>query len=364
MENTGKVQISYGEAVSILTVSQIFPTVAFSINYANNISPAGCMISFVLGTLFNFLIMLPFFILTKKLGYISLLDCSYKILGGFAAVLSVALFLILISIAARSVTVFEKFITSVVFPDASVFTIIILLTVAAAYGAFLGIEALGRFSNIVFFLSAAAILLILVCAVGQIDIKNFGSLNSSDILKILEASMYGVFSNTGLIAAALTVSIVRKKHLKGFAIFNTASLVLVEMIAFCVTGVLGQYAYTKTYPFYSTASVTEFSVLRRLDAVYMCVWILVAFIRTTYYLLLAKNILDAVLSKKSRKYSLWVSTGIMLILSVMMSLRPMLESIVKRVENSGATVLLLIFFLPLILLLIFFFKGGFRNDEA
>lgn len=364
MNNTGKVQISYGEAFSILTVSQIFPTIAFSLNSQNGLSALSCMISFLLGTLFNFIIILPFIFLVRRFRGCSVLDCSYRLLGKFACVIAAILFVVLIATAAKTVSTFERFLSTEIFPDSAVFTIVLLITVSTAYGAFLGIEALGRVANIVFVLASLSIILVLVSVVQKIELLNFGTLEFSDIGNILKAAATGVFANTGLITALLIVPIVNKNHFKGFFFWNAASLILVEIIAFSVTGVLGDYAQTKMYPYYSTTTIADLSVFKRLDLVYMCVWILVAFIRITYYLILAKNVIDSFLSEKAKKYSLWVSSGIIFLLSVIMSLREVFDSYTQAFLSSGLMVSLIVFVLPLFLLVIAFIKGDKHNEKA
>ena len=342
----------------MLTVSQVFSTIAFSIKSLNGLNPISGMISFVIGTVMNFIAIIPFYLLCRRYGNGSLLNFSYKIFGKFGYIIAVLFLLILLSTAISTVVVFEDFLSSTVLKNSSFFVIILLLVVASVYGAFLGIEALGRFANIVFVLLCLSVLGIFLAIVKDIELVNFGGFSMNSTSRIFETAVQGIFANTGLLSAVLLTPLVNKKHTKGFTVWNVVSLVIVEIIVFSVTGVLGEYAAGKEYPYYSTATVAEFSILKRLDIVYMCVWVLVAFIKTTYYLLLSKNVLDSFLHNSAKKYSLFFCTAIMLVVSLICSIRPILYEYIQTFISSGIGTILLIA-LPIF----FLFAGGKRNEK-
>ncbi len=347
-----KVQISWIEAVSLLTVSQIFSTIAFSLESQNGLSAVSGMVAFVIGTILNFIIIIPFLILSNRFGWKSPIDLSFKLIGRpFGYIITAIIFTILLLTASSTVTLFEGFLSETLFQNSPAVIIIALLIFASAYGAYLGIEALGRFANIVFALVSISVLLILISLLKSISLLNFGTIRLEDIKTIIKTAGQGVLSNTGIITALILAPSVNKKHSKGFLFWNVASLLIVEAIAFSVNGVLGDYALGKEYPYYNTATIAEFSIFKRLDIIYMCVWILVAFIKTTYYLLLAKNLLDNILQKKAKKYSLFFCGGIIFLLSFICSTQPICYQYIKVITNSGFVLIGFVVLLPVILLL-------------
>ena len=352
MNTNSKVHISWIEAVSLLTVSQIFSTIAFSLESQNGLSAISGMLAFVIGTLFDFVIIIPFILLSNRFGYNSPLQLSFKLLGkAFGCIVSVILLAYLILVATSTVTVYEGFLTATLFQDSPSAVIISLLIFASAYGVYLGIEALGRFANIVFLLVSISVFVILLSLIKNINILNFGSTNLEDVKTILKTAVQDVLSNTGLIAALILASNVNKKHSKSFLFWNIASLLIVETIAFSVNGVLGEYALGKEYPYYNAATIAEFSIFKRLDIVYMCVWILVAFIKTAYYLLLAKNVLDNILQVNIKKYSLLFCSTVDFLLSFACSLQPKYYEYIKVFIGSGFVLIGFVVLLPFILLL-------------
>ena len=307
------------------------------------------MFAFLLGTALNFIVIIPFFLVCKRYGWDSLLNLSYKKLGGFSYLVAVLFLSVLLCTCSSTVFVFEDFISSTANHSSS-FVIIVLLICASVYGAFLGIEALGRFANIIFVLLSVSVLIILISNLKDVELVNFGTFSFSNTEKIFKTALKGVFSNTGLPAALLLTPLVNKKHSKAFAIWNGLSIVFVELIVFSVIGVLGNYASSKEYPYYSTATVAEFSIFKRLDIVYMCVWAFVAFIKSTYYLILSKNVLDTFLHQSARKYSLFFCTAIITVILLISSIKPVLYKYMQGFISSGI-ILIIITVLPLLLLL-------------
>ncbi len=348
MNSNTNAQVSWIEAMSVLTVSQIFSTVAFS---TSELSGFSTILSFVLGTALNFLIILPFFLLCKKYGYHSLIELSRDGLGAFSYVVSLLLLSVLLAVTVSTTATFEDFLSKSVFEDSSSIVIIALLIFAASYGAFLGIEALGRFANVAFVLVSISVLIILFAVVGNVELMNLGTVSLKDTKTILKTGIQGLFSNTGLITAVLIAPLINRKHTKCFTFWNVASLIVVIIIVFCVYGVLGNYAQGNEYPYYNTATTAEFSIIKRLDIVYMCVWVFVAFIKTTYYLLLSKNVLDTVLHKKAKKHSLFFCSLASLVLSFVASVKPVFHEYIKFYISSGIALFLLLVILPIVLLL-------------
>ena len=353
-----KIKISWIEAVSILTVSQVFSTIAFSMESLNGLNAISGMVAFLVGIILNFIAIIPLFLVCKKFGYISILNLSYKKFGRASYIATILLFSLFICTCSSTVVVFKDFISTAVLDSSSSFIVTILLIGTSVYGAFLGIEALGRFANIIFVLLSISILIILVSILRDIEPMNFGRFDISNADKILKTALKGVFSNTGLLSALLLTPLVNKQHTRAFTIWNIASLVLVELIVFTVSGVLGDYALNKQYPYYSTTTVAELSIFKRLDIVYMCVWVFVAFIKTTYYLTLSKNLFDTFLRKSARKYSLLFCTGFVSIFSLISSIQPVVYTYMQSFISSGIGISIIVV-LPLLLLLL----GGKRCEN-
>lgn len=363
MIKNSSTKISWLEAVSILTVSQIFSTVAFSAQSQNGLSTSSSMIAFVLGTLLNFIVIIPLVFLNARCHKRSIIEHSYSCLGKSAAVIAVAFFIVFIAVGTSTVVLFEKFLSNTVYPNSSKFVIISLLILSASYGAFLGIEALGRVANIIFFLVSVSIILILISVIKDVNLKNLGIVEPSNVKNIISVAVKGVVSNTGIIAAFMILPSVNKNHFKGFCLWNFASLAIVEFIVLTASGVLGTYGLEKEYPFYTTATIGEFSVVKRLDILYLCIWIFVAFIKTTLYLHLAKKVLDTVLHKKAKKFSLVFCSGLVLLLSYIASSKEEFNSLVKFIISSGWIFLILVIILPMVLLLVSLKKRGVKNED-
>ena len=144
----------------------------------------------------------------------------------------------------------------------------VLMTAAACYAAYLGIEALGRFS-----VMSAVLSIILLIIVVFLNIKNFHSVNLIPFFvgtkgEILENS---ILFSANSIEPALFLVLVNKcsqKTAKPLFLGITASYgAIIIMLLFCI-GVLGSAASLFSFPVYTLFQMTAFKSFSRLDIVY------------------------------------------------------------------------------------------------
>ena len=145
---------------------------------------------------------------------------------------------------------------------------IILMSAAACYAAFLGIEAIGRFSVI-----CAAVSIILLAVITLLNVKNFHLFNFLPFFvgtkyQTLQNSL--VFSSNSVEPALFLFLSKRCKDDSAkplfFGVFASYFAALI-MLVFCI-GVLGTATSLFSYPVFTLFQMTAFKSFSRLDIVY------------------------------------------------------------------------------------------------
>lgn len=144
----------------------------------------------------------------------------------------------------------------------------VLMCAAACYAAYLGIEALARFSVLCAVLSIIVLLLIAALNIKNFHLINFMPFYAQEKANIFKNSI--VFSSNSIEPALFMALSKRcgKKPAKPLFFGIIASYIaIVVMLLFCI-GVLGRAAFLFSFPVYTLFQMTAFKSFSRLDIVY------------------------------------------------------------------------------------------------
>ena len=117
-----------------------------------------------------------------------------------------------------------------------------------------------------------------------------------------------------------------------------------------IVTVLGEYAGSKPFPVFSLASVTQGSILKRYDSVYMFVWIFTAIIRFSMFLYIADKCAIEFLPDKIKNARTYVTAGIILILTSITVFNINIFEIVVKFATAGYILMSVGVILPIILI--------------
>ncbi|MBQ9531114.1 MAG: GerAB/ArcD/ProY family transporter [Eubacterium sp.] len=159
---------------------------------------------------------------------------------------------------------------------------IIIMTAAACYVAYLGIEALGRFSVLCAVLSIIVLIIIVM-----LNIKNFHPINFMPFFvgtknEILENSY--IFSSNSIEPALFFVLSKRCQSKPEKPLFYgifASYIAIFIMLLFCI-GVLGNAAPLFSFPVYTLFQMTAFKSFSRLDIVYTAFGFFALFAKCAY----------------------------------------------------------------------------------
>ncbi len=348
MQSNSRVMIGTMEAVSILTVSRVFSAVTYS-SQSSSINITSSMLAFLFGFLFDLIIILPFLWLIKKHSTASIVEFSHNLSPIFGKVVSATFAIVFTLICALNLASFTRFI-AIEFLDVNVFPILFLMTLAAAYCAFMGIEALGRFSNIVLLITILSILSVFFLFIGEYKINNFYSLLEDNIFNMLSEGIFKASSTFEVLSVLFVAPVVKGCKKRGFLWFLLISNFLIEIIIFTIGGVFGDYAGITTYTFYDLIRVSGISNLRRIDSIYVAVWVLLGFVKCGYYLLLSENMFSSLFKKKNITSSLTTAGALSFLVAGAFLLKPTL-SLITHFALKTASIFCIVL-IPTILLIL------------
>lgn len=304
MQSNSRVMIGTMEAVSILTVSRVFTAVTFPAQNSS-INITSSMIAFVFGFVIDLIIILPFLWLIKKHSTHSVVEFAYEINDIFGKSISLIFAFVFTLLCAMNLSSFTRFVSKE-FLNTNAFPILFLITLAVVYCAFMGIEALGRFSNIVLLILILSVFTVFFLFLNDYKLNNFYSPLEDNILSTVSEGFFKA-SNTFEVASVLFLApVVKGRKKRGFVCFLLISLLLIETIIFSIGAVFGDYANITTYTYYNLIQVSGISSLRRIDSVYVAVWVLLGFVKSGYYLILAENLFSSFFKKPNKTHSLTI----------------------------------------------------------
>ncbi|MEG0894529.1 MAG: GerAB/ArcD/ProY family transporter [Oscillospiraceae bacterium] len=328
----------------LLFVSRIFNTM----NYMPIFSDLKDIPAFMVGafiSIFVFIIMLiPAYFYFKKFDN-NILSSALIINKPLGIIFSCFFAFEFFSSIVGTVWGLEYFLQNAVFPKASVFFLVLLICLFTFYSVKYGFEALCRSSTIIFVLLIIGILIIVLCSIPNVNLTNIKPISSSIINQI----PYQISLTYELPLFIFFFSSVKKEKnafINSSLLFIIISSITMIIINFIIMGVLGNYSYVQTFPYYTIASISKVSILQRLDAIHILLWVFMCFTRICLFIFATKKSLDIAFPKlKFKTIAIFILT---VILSTILCYHP--EIIKKITAHSGISVTVMATIVPLFIL--------------
>ena len=268
-------KIGWGQLGIVLTLSRIFSEAA---NFPSDDINYGMQrfTVIVLSYLLLIVVLIPVFLLVRREG--AVFSLSDKWAAGI-----VILYLILAAVS--TCTRLQFYASSTIFDAAPPWLIIISVAAVCLYGIFKGLPAVLRTGVIV---GAGFLVLLLTVIIGISDDITLSYLYPAliDDPYSLTADVLSEFSKNaeGVLFAVLCLQ-VRQKAIKSLFISIPLSLFAMLLMTFLYNTVLGEYLDVTNFPFYALSSLSDISVLQRLDGIDVVMWIMSAVIKVSLLML-------------------------------------------------------------------------------
>lgn len=278
-------KISYGQMIMILFLCRVFKSMTY--NPFTNANAVTIMITVLISTLIQAVMILPIIWLYVKHPGESVCDLAFMKSKTLGYIVSVLYSLYFLTIALRTVRSFTYFMAQMFPSHKNLIFIAISITIVAGYCAFLGVEAIGRGSTIVFAGFVIMLLLMIINTSGRIDFTNLNMISTDSASGLRELIIHEIGLNSELSAIALLLPKVKKSLPNGAYILLGLKLVAIELIVFLCSGILGDYVNSVPFPFFAVGAYSKTQFIERFDPIYMVEWTLCAVVSISIFITLA-----------------------------------------------------------------------------
>ena len=216
-------------------------------------------------------------------------------------------------VASVSVSRFSYFASTTLNPETQGWLFALIVCACAFYGAFLGIEALSRFSAFCFVLLGLAVVSVILC--------NFDTFREINLYPIITFSKFDLIKNAVVYASntseiAMFLAIFPKVNGRGERTYIRSvclSFLTVFILLYFATAVMGKSAVIRNFPFYSFFQISKFGTFERLDVLHISFWIMGVFVKTVTALYCASSCI----SKKPKRSFVFASSLIVFVISIL-----------------------------------------------
>lgn len=313
-------------------------------------------------------IVLPAFLLMKASGR-GLTEATFWTLGKGGMVFPLVSCIYLLLASAITIYNLAVFLANAVYPGSSAYFFAITLVLAAVYAAWLGLEGVARSAVILAVLFVLSLLLTALGVAGRVNPVNIRPLGEGSGWSILKGA-WTLCARSSAIYLYLPLSErVGSGGKKGFFWYLLCAGLLMECVVFFVSTVLGELAVTEAYPFFMLTTVAQISIFQRMDALHVCVWVAVCFLRVTLFLWTMREQFVSCLPLRARENgrARWILPFFALAAlgaACGMLMRHETAELMLNVLSTGVPILLLIAVIPLVCLLAGWIRGRFRKGEG
>ena len=358
-----KGKISAFQFFTMLFLSRTLTTVTYLSSYTKNIRLSDMLIQPVFRIAIGTAIMIPLYFLYKKNTDKNILDIVNSKSKGMARVLAIIYVLFFFYFTVVTMARLDLFAGTVVFPETDMTYILVFAIILCCYGAFLGLEALGRSSVISSFFVISALFFIMITLIKKVDLLNLTPIFYNGVMSVVRVAVDSVGQTVEYAIIALALPRITGNVKKGFFVWLISQTILMAIMFFFACTVMGNFTGTQLFPFHTLASLAEFAMFSRLDAIFTSVWIMCAFIKAGLLIYLQSEILTKFFGKFKR-VTFIITIGILTIVANLL-----ISGQIERftiIDNSIIKILMTIITVVLIplVVLIFFRKEKKKCEES
>ena len=345
-----KEKISSFQFFTMLFISRALTTLTYLSSYTKDIRLSDMLIQPIPRIAMGIIIMLPVYFLYKKHPDKSIFDRIREKSSVFAKVSVIVCSVIFLYFTVVTLARLDLFAGTVVFPETNVNYLIVFAVICCAYGAFLGWEALGRSAVLSAILVVPAIIFIVVNLVNKVDLLNLSPVFYNGVTPVLKTAVDSMGQTVEYAIIAIALPKVSGKKVKGYLIWLVAQTALMGILFFFAGAVMGNFASTQLFPFHTLASLAQFSMFDRLDAIFTSVWIFGAFIKVGLLIYLQADILCVEFPKISRGIFIVVIGSLTILLNLFVSGEIQRFSYIDSSKIKIVFTIIAAFLIPLIIL--------------
>ena len=299
-----KYKITKLQLFSLLFLNPIILTLTYSKEFF--LKDSESILDFILSAAFSyiltFILVIPSYLLYKKYPNFDLFKTAK--LKKINTIFYSSYF---IWVCVYFVSIFRLFVLSVLPYDSQIFLISLLMCITIIYSSFKGINSIARTSVIVFSLIAVSLLLILSSLLKKVEVSNFPVFMENDKRDVIDGLIYMLSRHFSIPVLVTLLPLANTKPGKIFFLWNTSIHLFFSSIVIVFTGALGKYLDTQIFPFYSATRVASIGVFRRLDTIYIGIFVTGVLIIASLFFYIFKTSLEGIENKNIKNFLVFLA---------------------------------------------------------
>lgn len=313
------VRVSVCQLFIMLYISRMVVNVTYSGHTSEVHSLQYGVVAALISLAITLLMVIPVYLMFKTNNGRTVTDNSYLLFKKFGAIIAIIYGLYFLWVLINTLSQFNIMVTNVLNPTASVFILSLAVVVASMYGAYKGIEALGRASTIIFIFVIATLIILFCSLLPKVNLLNLEPINidnSEDIMKIVTNFMA---KNSCIPAMAILLPFAKGNTRSGVIWWAVAVYISTAVIIVLIIAVLGDYLQTQVFPVYSLTAVASLGVTKRLDGLFLGVWTAGMFVKISLFMYLLSACVKRIFGEAISRWSILISGVLVLVISMVIS---------------------------------------------
>lgn len=310
------VRISVGQLFLMLYISRMVVNVTYSSYTSDTHSLHYGFIASALALIITLIMILPVYLMFKTNSGRTITDNSYLLFKRFGAIIVTIYGLYFLWVLINTLSQFNIMVTNVLSPTASVFVLSLSIVVVSMYGAYKGIEALGRASTIIFVGVIASMIILLFSLIPKVNPLNIEPVSAQNTEDIINTTLSMIAKNSCIPAMTILLPFAKGKTKGSVVWWVIAVYVSTAIITTLITSVLGDYLSTQIFPVYSVTAVASLGVTERLDGLFLGVWTAGMFVKISLFIYLLSACIKRMFGEKISRWSILIC-GIIVLASAM-----------------------------------------------
>ncbi len=299
MTSSGK--ISSAQLFCILFVCRVVALFTYMTPETKNAETVNSVLLSIFFVLFQLIFAVPVFTVIKKDNSQGIIGAAKKSSALFSKIISLIYCCAFIFAAGISVSRFELFVSTVMFPGAEISFFIALLLAASLFAVFRGIQAIGRSSAVILFAVGISTVFITLSVVKEFQYTNLLPVFMNGLAPLAESSFYSATRTMELVSIMIIAPEVTGRLRSGFIKWLIAFGAVAAVLFTCTDGILGAYGAKQLFQLYSLTLIAKFSIFERLDDLITGSWVLCTLLKTAFYCLIAAKCIEQGFEKKPTK---------------------------------------------------------------
>ncbi len=310
------VRLSVFQLFAMLYISRMVVNVTYS-SYTSDINSLHYgMVAALIALPLTIVMTIPVYLMFKTGDGRTVTDNAYDLFKKWGSIIAVVYGLYFLWILINTLSQFNVMVTNVLNPTASVLVLSLAVVVASMYGAYKGIEALGRASTVIFIFITVALIILFCTLVPKVDTLNYIPVTTENTQNIFSVVTNMLAKNSCVSAMAILLPFVKGKTRGTVTWWSIAVYVTTAVFILLITGVLGDYLETQVFPVYTLTAVASLGVTERLDGLFLGVWTAGMFVKISLYIYLLSACVKRIFGEVISRWSILIC-GVLVLVTAM-----------------------------------------------